>query len=83
MVRKFAINSRTVKETCFTEEERKLLFLAKCSDLNINVRENLENKFNEYCERKCVDRYVDFSEVSMLIYHLSVILGITPLRYSP
>jgi hypothetical protein len=64
---------------CFNEEEVKLLFLAKCHDLKIKPKDNLEKKFTDYCNTKCVNRFVDFSDVYILI-NLSVILVTTQLK---
>lgn len=41
----------------------KLLFVAKCNDLNIKTKDNLEKKFFDYCDKKCINRIVDFSDV--------------------
>lgn len=41
----------------------KILFLAKCEDLNIRIRDNLENKFYEFCNKHCINRIADFSQV--------------------
>ncbi len=60
---------------CFSDEEVKVLFLAKCQDLNIKIRDNLEGKFIEHCNKKCINRVADFSEVKKVftnkIYFIS------------
>jgi Ran GTPase-activating protein (RanGAP) involved in mRNA processing and transport len=47
---------------CFTSEEITRIYQAKCADLDIKTKENIEKKFQEYCERKCVNREADFTE---------------------
>jgi Ran GTPase-activating protein (RanGAP) involved in mRNA processing and transport len=47
---------------CFTPEEITRIYQAKCEDLDIKTKENIEKKFQEYCERKCVNREADFTE---------------------
>lgn len=59
---------------CFTEEDIKILFIAKCADLNIKTRPNLEKNFIEYCNKKCINREVDFNDCSIGI-NTSKILG--------
>lgn len=65
---------------CFTDDEVKLLFIAKCADLAINPKDNLESKFIDYCDKKCIDRYVDFRECNLSVNSsevLSIILSET------
>jgi len=50
-------------ERCFNENEVKMLFIAKCDDLHIKSKEQLEKKFSDYCDQKCIRREVDFTEV--------------------
>lgn len=65
--------SGTFDVKCFNEEEVKILFLAKCNDLIIKSKENLERKFKDYCDLKCINRNVDFSEVRIIfVNHLLV-----------
>ncbi len=79
-----AKNSRIVgeeDERCFNENEVKMLFFAKCNDLKIKTKDNLEKKFQDYCEKKCIRREVDFTEVILdLISFLSVILVLIALK---
>lgn len=48
--------------TCFTSKEVEMIFQAKCADLNIKSKDNLEVKFREYCDNKCINRLADFTE---------------------
>lgn len=51
----------------FTEDNIRMLFLAKCVDLNIKAKKNLETKFQEYCNKKCINRNVDFCECNLAL----------------
>lgn len=55
------------ESNCFSAEEMKIIFLAKCVDLNIKSKDNLERKFYDYCAKKCINRRVDFSECNLSI----------------
>lgn len=50
-------------EKCLKKEEITSLFHAKCADLCISSNPNLEEKFFTYCDRMCLNRKVDFTEV--------------------
>lgn len=56
------------EKAVFTPEEINILTQAKCNDLNIELRENMTYKFNEYCKAKCKSRSVDFTECNMGLY---------------
>lgn len=48
---------------CLTEDEVALLFSAKCSDIGIDSdKQHLEAKFIDYCDKKCINRVIDFKE---------------------
>ena len=66
-------------ERVFNENEVRLIFMAKCDDLGIKTKENLEKKFQDYCEQKCIRREVDFTEVRYIL-KFSVTWDITPQR---
>ena len=67
-IRSIQINhSDNVDYNCFTEDEIRILFLAKCADLNIKSKQNLEQKFRDYCSLKCINRNVDFNECNLNI----------------
>jgi hypothetical protein len=53
-----------IAERCFKQDEMNKLFLAKCVDLRISSKPHLEEKFNSYCEKMCLNRTVDFTEVT-------------------
>ena len=46
----------------FKDEEILELIKARCKDIGIDVRDNMINKFREYCNSKCKNRIVDLSE---------------------
>ena len=46
----------------FTEEEIVELVKARCKDIGIDARENMLQKFREYCNSKCRNRIVDLSD---------------------
>lgn len=66
----------TNEEDVFTSEEVTALTKAKCADLNIELREKMTYKFNEYCKSKCKNRMVDFTECNMGIYCTRIIADI-------
>ena len=49
------------------------LIRAKCKDIGIDLRENMINKFKEYCNSKCKNRVVDLSENYIGIYSIKLI----------
>ena len=49
------------------------LIRAKCKDIGIDLRENMINKFKEYCNAKCKNRVVDLSENYIGIYSIKLI----------
>ena len=53
-------------EKCFKKDEIISLFHAKCADLSITSKPHLEEKFFAYCDRMCLNRKVDFTEVISL-----------------
>ena len=55
-------------ERVFNENEVKWLFMAKCEDLSIKSKENLEKKFIDFCDSKCIRRVADFTEVISIIF---------------
>jgi Ran GTPase-activating protein (RanGAP) involved in mRNA processing and transport len=58
---------------CFTKEEVTSIYQAKCEDLDLRMKDNLEKKFQDYCERKCVNREADFTECNFKSNCASVI----------
>ena len=61
-------SGEVIIERCFKQEEMKKLFLAKCVDLRISGKQHLEEKFYYYCEKMCLNRVVDFTEVKEYNY---------------
>ena len=60
----------------FTEEEVLELINAKCKDIGIDVRDNIVNKFREYCNTKCKNRCVDLSECYLGIHSAKILSNI-------
>ena len=58
---------------CFSPEDIASLYEAKCRDLRLKVKERLEKKFFEYCEKKCVNRVADFTECNLGVHSASVL----------
>ena len=51
----------------FTEEEIKLLFEKKCEDIDVNIRLELFDRFNDFISKRCVNRIIDLSECNLSI----------------
>ena len=49
------------------------LIRAKCKDIGIDLRENMINKFKDFCNSKCKNRIVDLSENYIGIYSIKYI----------
>ena len=59
----------------FTEDEIKLLFEKKCEDIDVNIRLELFDRFNDFISKRCVNRIIDLSECNLSIN------SITALKY--
>ena len=46
----------------FTEDEIMKIIEAKCSDIGIELKEHMIQKFKDYCNAKCKNRIVDLSD---------------------
>lgn len=60
----------------FTEEEVALFCQAKCKDLGIEIRENILNKFKDYCKMRCKNRVADLSDSYFGINSVKFLVGI-------
>ena len=49
----------------FSEYEIVELFIQKCKDLGVQVKEELKNRFISFIKEKCVNRIIDLSECSL------------------
>ena len=70
------VREKESEQKCFTEDEMKVLFTSRCIDLSINPKPSLETKFYEYCDKKCINRTVDFSESCLSVASSEVLASI-------
>ena len=71
------INSKeSIENNFFSEKEIKLLIEAKCKDIGINLRENMINKFRDYCNLKCKNRKIILNECNLGFYSIKFLCSI-------
>lgn len=60
----------------FKDEEIIELIGARCKDIGIDLRDNMIQKFRDYCNSKCKNRIVDLSECYLGIHSIRLISSI-------
>jgi hypothetical protein len=60
----------------FTEEEIEQFCLAKCKDLGIEIRDNILNKFKDYCKMRCRNRAANLSDSYFGINSVKFLVGV-------
>lgn len=60
----------------FNEEEIELLLEAKIKDLGLDYREEMNEKFHDYCRKKCINRRVDLTDSHVSYYSITVLANI-------
>ncbi len=69
-------NSFIEKNEIFNEDQIQLLFQKKCKDLNVPVKIDLFNRFNDYIKQKCSNRIIDFSECNISLNSINALCSI-------
>ena len=70
--------NKTLKEDIpiFTDEEILLFCNSKCKDIGISFRENIFNKFKEFCNLRCKNRIADLSDSFFGINSIKFLINI-------
>ena len=68
-----SILSSSIEKKIFSDEEINLIFKKKCEDINVNLRLELLNRFNDFICKRCVNRIVDLSECNLSINSISAL----------
>ena len=70
-IKKQEDNNETIQ--VFTEEQIKELFIQKCLDLDVPMKEELMNRFVNYIKEKCINRIINLSDCSLGINSMVVL----------
>jgi len=70
--------TQNLSENIFVFEDDEIIELikARCKDIGIDLRENMIQKFREFCNSKCKNRIVDLSECYLGIHSASFISSV-------
>ena len=69
-------NSFIEKKEIFNEDQIQLLFEKKCKDLNVPIKIDLFNRFNDYIKQKCSNRIIDLSECNLSLNSINALCSI-------
>jgi len=69
-------NSFIEKKEIFNEEQIQLLFEKKCKDLNVPIKIDLFNRFNDYIKQKCSNRIIDLCECNISLNSINALCSI-------